>query len=363
MKKRIMPLLAFVMGSTFVLSAMGDLVDTVLQFQTMGDDCYEDGSMLEEGECYALVWRQTDLANTISGLFDDKGVPVNSEKCQILHVFNSAAHDEFEGHVYAYATNSWCFLPAGHYSEHSTNGVYSVFLFDTRTWDGQKFVLGGKTSDTTVAALRRYGLVTDLEDLVLGAGANIKETGKGTFFPWADIKDLTFINDPEKTSTGDYSDFLSTADTPVVCRVSFYVDDETLSESRTIQIDQPIGELPTPAAREGYLFAGWFTTGGEPVTPQTIVTSGMKLMAKWDAVREPVFSSVSIANGKAVLSVTNTMPSLQYDISWVTSVVEVFSKTNWVNDVKKGEEEALSPLTWTIDLLGEPQGFFRVLRK
>ena len=177
------------------------------------------------------------------------------------------------------------------------------------------------------------------------------------------MKETTFINDPEKTSSGDYTAYLSTADTPVVCRVTFYVDEETLSESRTVEIGQEIGELPTPAAREGYLFVGWFTTGGEPVTPQMIVTSGMKLMAKWEAVREPVFSSVSIANGKAILSVTNTMPSLHYDISWVTNVLEVFSKTNWVDDVKQGEEDVQTPLTWTIDLLGEPQGFFRVLRK
>ena len=58
----------------------------------------------------------------------------------------------------------------------------------------------------------------------------------------------------------------------------------------------------------------------------------------------PVFSSVSIANGKAILNVTNTLPSLQYGISWVTSVAEVFSKTNWVSDVKNGEKDAQTAL-------------------
>lgn len=369
--RTLMVAVAFVCGLSFFAHGDDGGV-TFFQFQTLGDDCYEDDggtTMLMEGECYALVWRHNDFTNSIQGLFTDKGEPVDTNKCEILGICNTAVQGvlEDDGHWYASATNSVIFLPDGHYEQHSTKGVYSVFVFDTRIKDGDQWRLGGKTSDKTVASLRRYGLVTDLENITLGTGAG------GTFCRCSEPLLPYYIYPGESadqhTSTGDNgfdygeSHFYSCADTPVVCRVSFYVDEETLSEWRTVEIGQPIGELPTPAAREGFFFAGWFTTGGEPVTPQTIVTSGMKLMAKWEAVREPVFSSVSIANGKAVLSVTNTMPSLSYDISWVTSVVEVFSKTNWVNDVKQGQEEALSPLTWTIDLLGEPQGFFRVLRK
>ncbi|MDO5318898.1 MAG: hypothetical protein Q4G65_09750 [bacterium] len=45
----------------------------------------------------------------------------------------------------------------------------------------------------------------------------------------------------------------------------------------TLVVGQPFGELPVPAAREGYDFVGWYLTeacDGEPVTAETIVPSG-----------------------------------------------------------------------------------------
>ena len=363
MQKRWVSVFAMICGLVFGIFADTSL-DTCFQFQTLGDDCYADGTLLAEGECYALVWRHNDLANSLEGLFDETGTPCDTQKCEILGVFNSAVHREYQGHSYACAANSWIVLPHGHYVSKSSLGVYSLFVFDTRTWDGQKWVLGEKTSDKTVSSLRRYGLVTDLENIKLGTGVG------GTFFSYnTSMYGTAFVGNLQMTSFGDFSASHSCADIQTVSTksqqhsVSFFTDEETVSGVQMRVAGQTFGTLPVPEAREGFAFVGWFTPKGEQVTSSTIVTGDVRLLARWaaDDGRVPLFSSVTIANGKAYLSVTNTSTSLQYGISWVTDVGEVFSKTNWVNGAKQGVGDA--PLTWEIDLKGEPQGFFRVLRK
>ena len=218
MLKKILALFAVNCGvAVCAWAGEGSVVDTCFQFQTNGNDCYDDDSMIEEGECYALVWRHNDLANYISGLFDNTGAPVNPDMCEILGVFNTAVREEIDGERYACATNSWMILPKGHYSSHSLNGIYSVFVFDTRTKNGDKWILGGKTSDKTVASLRRYGLVTDLDDIKLGSGYNDEETGKGTFFSYnTGIYGTDFVENEDPLSWGDDSDLYSCADTPVI---------------------------------------------------------------------------------------------------------------------------------------------------
>lgn len=192
--------------------------DTCFQFQTIGDDCYEDGSMLEERECYALVWRHNDLKDTIECLFDNNGKPVDTNKCEILTVFDSARHDKFyeedgSEHQYAYAASAWTRLPAGHWAEKGANGVYSVFVFDTRMKDGDQWILGGKESDTSVKSLRRYGLVTDLEDIRL---TNSEVTEEVTAFFFAEPSFGKFIGEEAFTSIGDWNVQCSRADTPVI---------------------------------------------------------------------------------------------------------------------------------------------------
>lgn len=362
MIKRMISVLAVVCSMNFVGFA-DDLLDVCFQFQTYGDDCYADGTMLAEGECYALVWRHNDLASSIEGLFDNAGAPVNADKCEILGVFNTAAHAEWKGHHYAAATNSWIILPKGHYDAKNSTGVYSLFVFDTRQWDGQKWDLGGKISDKTVISLRRYGLVTDFENIKIGTGVG------GTFFPYnTALYGTAFVGNPNFTSYGDKSVQYSCANTPTVggssdCSIAFDFGDGTLSDPQKRVVGQPFGELPTPPSRPGFVFVGWFTETDAQVTSTTLVTGDMKLIAKWaaDDGRIPLFSSVTIANGKAVLTVTNTSTSVRYGISSVNELAEIYTKTNFVGDVQQGIGDG--PLTWEIDLRGEPKGFFRVLPK
>lgn len=220
--KKMLAALAATFGVAYVYSA--EILDECFQFQTFGYDCYENGDPLMEGECYALVWRHNDFAKSIEGLFTSEGKPVDPAKCEILGVFNSAAQSDGDDGVFAAATNSWIVLPAGHYSAHKDSGVYSVFIFDTRIWDGGTWVLGGKASDKTVASLRYYGLVKNLEDIKLGTGKNNPYNGlMGTFFSYnvAMYGREGFIGDEDHyTSFGDYTEYFSYADTPVVQTVA-----------------------------------------------------------------------------------------------------------------------------------------------
>ena len=62
--------------------------------------------------------------------------------------------------------------------------------------------------------------------------------------------------------------------------------DSGLDDLQTISVldGQAIGALPRPE-KEGHLFAGWWTDDGTQVTPDTVVTSDMSLLARWEEKR------------------------------------------------------------------------------
>ena len=62
--------------------------------------------------------------------------------------------------------------------------------------------------------------------------------------------------------------------------VDFYDGDELVS-TRTVMDGEPIGDLPTPRPRTGWVFDGWFDDSGKEVSSSTIVTSDMSLYTKW----------------------------------------------------------------------------------
>ncbi len=45
---------------TFCLACVyGSMQDKLARFSTLGPDCYADGTIVRDGECYALVWSPT----------------------------------------------------------------------------------------------------------------------------------------------------------------------------------------------------------------------------------------------------------------------------------------------------------------
>lgn len=142
--------------------------DRYFYFSTQGKDCYADGTPLLDGECYAVVWRGESLKNTTSGLFDADGNAVDPDNCQILAVLPAAKRGVKDGQPYAYAAPAWEYIANGVLGPLVNNGIISLFVFDTRIWNGTSWIVGGMKSGTTVAALNGYGLVDSLEDLKIG---------------------------------------------------------------------------------------------------------------------------------------------------------------------------------------------------
>lgn len=86
-----------------------------------------------------------------------------------------------------------------------------------------------------------------------------------------------------------------------------------------------------------------------------------------DTIPVPQFSWISVTNGIATVSVTNTATYLGYGLSMTNDLALVSSTTNFVTDksgtplFKQGVGEG--PLTWEIDVSAYQQGFFKLLRK
>ena len=86
-----------------------------------------------------------------------------------------------------------------------------------------------------------------------------------------------------------------------------------------------------------------------------------------DTIPVPQFSWVSMTNGIATVSVTNTATYLGYGLSMTNDMVKINSTTNFVMDkygkplFKQGV--GAEPLVWYVDVSACQQGFFKIIRK
>ena len=193
-----------------------------IMFETSGEDCYADGSPLIEGERYALVWRCNALANQVDGLFNADGTSAyGDEKCEILWLFDAAERmTAADGHVYARAKRSYVQMAAKHIEDHFWDGVYSIFVLDTRVYDDGRVKLSARDYDWKPAVLNGYGVVTDLAEFDTYEKNKPNEVG---FFQWLGGHDFT--NETKYVSSGDM----------------------TVRRSDTSSASVLTGDLPTPA--------------------------------------------------------------------------------------------------------------------
>ena len=121
--------LGFAIGMTALLLssggvfAGGSLEDHLARFSTPGPDRYADGSIVADGECYALVW--SPKGTTFAG-FNADGTPVSADHRVVL--------------AGAIASGGRCpdtifQIPAAEY-EALKDGEWALCLVDTRTTDG-----------------------------------------------------------------------------------------------------------------------------------------------------------------------------------------------------------------------------------
>ena len=122
--------------------AFAGMEDQVLRFSTPGPDRYADGSVVRDGECYALVWSPAGKA--FSG-FNADGTPVSSSDRVVL--------------AGALAQGGRCRdaifqIPAAEYSE-LKGGEWAVCLVDTRNLAG----VPTGTQNGKPLRVNRWGLV------------------------------------------------------------------------------------------------------------------------------------------------------------------------------------------------------------
>ena len=108
---------------SFCACAYGSMQDKLARFSTPGPDRYADGSIVQDGECYALVW--SPAGKTFSG-FNADGTPVSSIDRVVL-----AAPLALGGKC----RDSLFQVPAAEYAA-LAGGEWAVCLVDTRNLAG-----------------------------------------------------------------------------------------------------------------------------------------------------------------------------------------------------------------------------------
>ena len=142
MQKRASRLILLLLCLETTWGVYASINDKVLRFSTAGTDRYADGSVVMDGECYALVW--SPKGTTFSG-FNADGTPVSSADRVVL--------------AGALALNGRCRdslfqIPAAEYAE-LEGGEWAVCLVDTRNVYGVP--VGAQ--DGKPLRVNRWGLV------------------------------------------------------------------------------------------------------------------------------------------------------------------------------------------------------------
>ena len=124
-------------------TAFAGIGDKVLRFSTPGPDRYADGSIVRDGECYALVWSPTGAA--FSG-FNADGTPVSSRDRVVL-AGELAQDGKCRDAVFQ--------IPAEDYKA-LAGGEWAVCLVDTRNLAG----VPTGTQNGKPVRVNRWGIVS-----------------------------------------------------------------------------------------------------------------------------------------------------------------------------------------------------------
>ena len=122
--------------------AFASMEDKVLRFSTPGTDRYADGSVVVDGECYALVW--SPAGTTFSG-FNADGTPVSANDRVVLAA-PLALNGKCRDAIFQ--------VPAAEYAE-LQGGEWAVCLVDTRNIYG----VPAGAQDGKPVRVNRWGLV------------------------------------------------------------------------------------------------------------------------------------------------------------------------------------------------------------
>lgn len=130
MKKILMTILAMAATSA-TLPCFADQGSVMLTISTKGPDCYADGTPVQDGERYAIVWTRSGA--TFAGITVDGKAAGDPADNEVVTVKKCAK----DGHCIEFVYE----IPANKVSQYVGKGTFSVHLLDTRTADGTP---GGK---------------------------------------------------------------------------------------------------------------------------------------------------------------------------------------------------------------------------
>lgn len=113
-------LTALLIGIVFrTLNLFGAADDLLLSFSTKGPDTYSDGSVVMDGECYALVWTKNGC--DFGGFAADGTLVSDNDKLVIVAPVARGGH-----------CPQTLFQISASYASTLNGGVYSLYLLDTR---------------------------------------------------------------------------------------------------------------------------------------------------------------------------------------------------------------------------------------
>jgi len=186
--------------------------------------------------------------------------------------------------------------------------------FTLVTCDDGKTLLGfmGKCADAltipnTVTKIEQSAFdrdcdasVTNLESVVIPQ--SVTNIGLYAFCKCSNLSSVTYKGDVNAIAMDNYWPFFDTPfrananskdddepgdtpDTPKESTVTLDLGDGTEAGSVKVTYGAKVGDITVPT-RANYKFIGWFTspTGGTRVSDDTVIASGMKLYARWEAV-------------------------------------------------------------------------------
>ena len=141
MKKLVFAMLVAAASAAF---ADGDDNIAVL-VSTTGPDCYLGGEVVMDGECYALVWSKDGVFEG----FTADGAPIDTNDCVVS-----------VGSVARAGRCKAAFEVSASLAAELENGVYAVYILDTRVTDGGETKPRGLVNGK-LAALNGYGQVAE----------------------------------------------------------------------------------------------------------------------------------------------------------------------------------------------------------
>ncbi len=142
--------------------AFAGMEDKVLRFSTPGPDRYADGSIVRDGECYALVWSPAGQA--FSG-FNADGTPVSSSDRVVLA--GALAQD-------GKCRDAIFQIPAAEYAE-LEGGEWAVCLVDTRNVQG----VPTGTQNGKPLRVNRWGVISGGVEITSAASARPRRLTSG----------------------------------------------------------------------------------------------------------------------------------------------------------------------------------------